>query len=109
MTNPIETIETLKTLLDKELITSEEYDSRRSQVLDGLALVPATARFTLSGISELIVQVEGPAWAGWDHSLSSDEEFGDNFYKIRVPNGGTARVTIHIRALEEPRSKDDDD
>ena len=43
MTSPIEAIETLKTLLEKELITSDEYDSRRAQVLDGLAPAPATA------------------------------------------------------------------
>ena len=106
MTNPIETIEMLKTLLDKELITSDEYDSRRSQVLDGLSLAPATGEFTISGISELIVQVEGPPWAGWDHSLSSDEvEVSENFYRIRVPNGGSVRLTIRIEALEEPRSR----
>ena len=51
MTSPIEAIETLKTLLEKELITSDEYDSRRAQVLDGLAPAPATAQFTLRGIS----------------------------------------------------------
>ena len=51
MTSPIEAIETLKTFLEKELITSDEYDSRRAQVLDGLAPAPATAQFTLRGIS----------------------------------------------------------
>ena len=48
MTSPIEAIETLKTLLEKELITSDEYDSRRAQVLDGLAPAPATAQFTIA-------------------------------------------------------------
>ena len=85
MTSLIETLEMLKTLRDKELITGDEYDSRRSQVLDGLAPAPATAQFTLRGISGpgLSIRVEAP-----ELSIPSDRDpsrLGDPFEDTTLP------------------------
>ena len=98
MTSPIETLEMLKTLLDKELITSDEYDSRRSQVLDDLAPAPATAQFTLRGGTELIVPVAVAEWKG----PSNDVKPAEDFFHLRVPSGGTVTITVHLGTSEEP-------
>jgi hypothetical protein len=42
---------------------------------------------------------------GWEHELSgpSLQKLTDNYYKIRVPNGGSVPLRIRINALEKPR------
>jgi hypothetical protein len=45
------------------------------------------------------------ALAGWEHALTAPgiQQIADNYYRIRVPNGGSVPLRIRIRALSKPR------
>jgi hypothetical protein len=46
-------------------------------------------------------QHEGALY-GWKHKLEGAEKLGTDFYRLRVPNNGTAKITNTIEAMENP-------
>src|SRR5437763_2531040 len=50
---------------------------------------------------------EGPLF-GWDHRLEGAEQIAPNYYKIpAIPDGQSAKVTVSVEALEQPRGAKD--
>ncbi|MGZ8157275.1 MAG: hypothetical protein ACXWT1_04520 [Methylobacter sp.] len=46
-------------------------------------------------------QHEGALY-GWKHKLEGAEKIGKDFYRLRVPNNGTEKITNTVETLEQP-------